>query len=80
MINYWRSVAKAEVDFVLRVSNEIIPVEAKYQGFKTPKISRSLRSFIKSYNPNRTLIVTKDFWKQTEVNDTIILFTPAYYL
>jgi len=80
MINYWRSVAKAEVDFVLRVSNEIIPVEAKYQGFKTPKISRSLRSFIKSYNPNRALIVRKDFWKQTEVNDTIILFTPAYYL
>jgi hypothetical protein len=55
-------------------------VEAKYQGFKTPKISRSLRSFIKSYNPNRALIVRKDFWKQTEVNDTIILFTPAYYL
>jgi predicted AAA+ superfamily ATPase len=79
-INYWRTIAKAEVDFVLRVKDEIIPIEVKYQSFKEPKISRSLRSFIKSYKIKKALVVTKDFWSKIKINGTTILFVPAYYL
>jgi hypothetical protein len=79
-INYWRTIAKAEVDFVLRIEDEIIPVEVKYQSFKEPKISRSLRNFIKSYNIKRTLVVTKDFWGETKIDDTNFLFVPVFYL
>jgi len=79
-INYWRTIAKAEVDFVLRVKEEIIPIEVKYQSFKEPKISRSLRSFIKSYKIKKALVITKDFWSKIKINDTTVLFAPACYL
>jgi predicted AAA+ superfamily ATPase len=78
--NYWRTIAKAEVDFVLRTKDEAIPIEVKYQSFKEPKVSRSLRSFIKSYKIERALVVTKDFWGKAEINDTDILFVPVCYL
>jgi len=79
-INYWRTISKAEVDFVLRIKDEIIPIEVKYQSFKEPKVSRSLRSFIKSYKIKKALVVTKDFWSKIKINDTTILFVPACYL
>jgi hypothetical protein len=79
-INYWRTTAKAEVDFVLREEDEAIPIEVKYQGFKKPKISRSLRSFIKTYKPNKALVATKGFSHKMKVNDTTILFIPICYL
>lgn len=79
-INYWRTIAKAEVDFVLRIKDETIPIEVKYQNFKEPKISRSLRNFIKSYKAKKALVVTKDFWSKMRLTDASILFVPACYL
>ena len=79
-INYWRTIAKAEVDFILRLNEKVIPIEVKYQTFKKPKISRSLRSFIKTYKPERALVVTKDLWSKEKIEDTTILFTPTCYL
>ncbi|MDH5753979.1 MAG: ATP-binding protein [Candidatus Bathyarchaeota archaeon] len=79
-INYWRTIAKAEVDFVFRMKDEAIPIEVKYRFFRKPKISRSLRSFIRSYKPKKALVITKDFWGKMKVNNTVILFVPACYL
>jgi len=47
---------------------------------KTPKVSRSLRSFIESYSPKRALVVTRDTWDRVEVGETEVLFAPACYL
>jgi len=79
-INYWRTIAKAEVDFILRLNEQIIPIEVKYQTYKQPKITKSLRSFIKTYKPKRAMVVTKDFWGEEKFEDTMVLFTPACYL
>jgi predicted AAA+ superfamily ATPase len=79
-INYWRTISKAEVDFVLRMKDEIIPIEVKYQSFKVPKISKSLRSFIESYKTRKAVVVTKDFWGETRIDDAKILFVPACYV
>ena len=79
-INYWRTIAKAEVDFVLRIRDQIVPVEVKYQTFDSPKISKSLRSFIKSYEAERAMVVTKDYWGKTRINNTEIVLAPACYL
>lgn len=79
-INYWRTIAKAEVDFVLRIRDETIPIEVKYQSFRKPRISRSLRSFIRSYRPQRAIVVTKDFLGKMKLNGTNILFVPACYM
>jgi len=79
-INYWRTIAKAEVDFVLRKNDEIIPIEVKYQSLKEPKVSRSLRSFINTYKTKKALVVTKDYWGKTKANNADVLFAPACYL
>ncbi|MEM3402017.1 MAG: ATP-binding protein [Candidatus Hadarchaeales archaeon] len=79
-LNYWRTIAKAEVDFVLRVGEKLIPIEAKYQSFAEPKISRSLRSFIHTYSPERALVVTRDRWARSEIDGTKVLFAPAGYI
>ncbi|MGD0996205.1 MAG: ATP-binding protein [Candidatus Bathyarchaeia archaeon] len=79
-INYWRTTNKAEVDFILHLDNEIVPVEAKYQVFQKPKISRSFRSFIETYKPQKALIATKDYWNIEKIENTTILFTPSYYI
>ncbi|MCP8307949.1 MAG: ATP-binding protein [archaeon] len=80
IINYWRTIAKAEVDFVLKIKDEIIPIEVKYQSFKEPKVSKGLRSFIKSYKIKKAIVITKNFWSKIKINNTDILFIPACYL
>jgi predicted AAA+ superfamily ATPase len=79
-INYWRTTAKAEVDFILRLNEEIIPIETKYQQFPKPKISRSLRSFIKTYKPQKALIITKNFCGYQKIENTTIMFVSAHYI
>ncbi|MBI2675949.1 MAG: ATP-binding protein [Candidatus Aenigmarchaeota archaeon] len=79
-IRYWRTLAKAEVDFVVLSPHGPIPVEVKYQSFKKPKVSRSLRSFIEAYRPKRAVIVTADYWNSMELGQTRIKFVPACYL
>jgi len=79
-INYWRTIAKAEVDFILRLNDELIPIEAKYRTFQKPKISRSLRSFIKTYKPQKALIITKNFWSHQKIENTTVTFAPAHYI
>ncbi len=79
-IRYWRTLAKAEVDFLVLIGQEVVPVEIKYGSFKKPNIERSLRSFIKEYRPKRALVITKDFWGSTKILGTKILFAPICYL
>jgi predicted AAA+ superfamily ATPase len=55
-IKYWRTKAKAEVDFIIENNEEIIPIEVKLQA-EPNKIKRSLRSFINTYNPKRAFVV-----------------------
>lgn len=72
---YWRTKAKAEVDFIVEKENEIIPIEVKLQT-DIGKIERSLRSFIKTYNSNNALIVTYKGEKGKErINGCNVHFT-----
>ncbi len=79
-IRYWRTLAKAEVDFVVLAGNEAVPVDVKYESFKKPKIERSLRSFIQQYKPKRALVITKEYWGSMKLNGTEIKFVPICYL
>ena len=53
---FWRTKAGAEVDFVVETGAGIVPVEVKLQ---TPpdRITRGLRSFIRTYRPAQALVV-----------------------
>jgi predicted AAA+ superfamily ATPase len=71
-LNFWRTTAKAEVDFVLKEKDDLIPIEIK----KTPKISRSLLSFINVYHPKMALIFNLDKSDSFYRNNTKIFFIP----
>lgn len=79
-IKYWRTLAKAEVDFVLLSGQSIIPLEVKHENFKKPKITRSLRNFIHEYKPERAIVITKDYWHSMKLDRTHIKFIPIFYL
>lgn len=79
-IKYWRTAAKAEVDFILTNREDVIPLEVKYSRLKSPEISRGFRNFINQYKPKRAVILTKGFWGKTEINGTRIRFVPVWYI
>jgi hypothetical protein len=78
-LNFWRTTAKAEVDFILSAINKLIPIEVKFEVLKKEKIGRSLHSFIKAYSPKFAIVVTKDFWGEKKVGKTKVKFVPICY-
>ncbi len=52
---YWRTKSKTEVDFIVEINNEVIPIEVKLSAGGT--IERSLLTFIEIYKPQRAFIV-----------------------
>ena len=75
-IRYWRTEHGAEVDFILLLK-EIIPVEVK----STPKVSKSLRSFISQYKPKRAIILSSsNSIKLKEVDGCKVLMYPLWFI
>jgi len=72
-INYWRTSAKAEVDFII---NGETPLEVKI----TPKITRSFTSFINSYNPKIAVMASLEESKILKINNTHIYIIPLAIL
>lgn len=79
-IKYWRTLAKAEVDFILEEEGEIVPIEVKYANMPEPKISRGFRNFILQYKPERALVLTKGFCADLKINSSLIKFIPVWYI
>ena len=75
-INYWRTTGKAEIDFILRKDNQIIPIEVKLGG---KKLGKGFYSFLKVYHPKRAIIATLNTFKMEMVFDTTVYWVPAYF-
>lgn len=74
---YWRTKAKAEVDFVVEKDRRIVPIEAKLNA-DPGRIERSLRSFIETYKPKTALVVAyKGERGEMSVGDCKVFFTDA---
>ncbi len=79
-IHFWRTKQKAEVDFILRYENKVLPIEVKYKKFKKPQIERALRSFIERYNPELAVIINLELDTSLEIGETKVVFWPFYKL
>jgi len=77
-LKYWRTLAKAEVDFILDMQSEIIPVEVKYS--ERAKIVRSFRNFIDTYMPEKAVVLTRGVWDIKKIGKTKIMFAPVWYI
>jgi predicted AAA+ superfamily ATPase len=71
-IHYWRSKDGAEVDFVIDLKSEVIPVEVKASFLKKPSISRSLRSFIRKYQPKEAWIINLSLKDKVKIGNTLV--------
>ena len=75
-VSYWRTKSKAEVDFIIGMEDgSVIPIEVKLTG----KITPSLLSFIKKYQPDIALVLSKDTFEK-KVDDTMVYGVPYYYI
>ena len=74
---YWRTTSKGEVDFVIKINEELIPIEVKLGG---GALGKSFHSFIDTYGPKKAVIVTKDEFKKQEIGNTTVYWLPIFYL
>jgi len=75
VVHFWRTQAKSEVDFVLKYHDgKIVPIEVKAREMIKPEISKSFRSFIKKYNPEKTFVVNLSYQDKMKIYKTEIEF------
>jgi len=73
-LHYWRSLQKAEVDFVVRKGNgEVIPMEVKAQKIAKVSISRSYRAFLDKYRPVTALLLNYNLRQRQKVDKTSLI-------
>jgi predicted AAA+ superfamily ATPase len=77
-IHFWRTKDKAEVDFIIDLGKEVLPVEAKYKKLREPQIERSTKSFIEKYQPKQAWVINLNLDKEIKLNNTKIRFLPFY--
>jgi hypothetical protein len=76
-INFWRTKAGAEVDFILEKEGKLLPIEIK-SVIASEKINKSLASFITKYKPERAIVYSNDFIGRQKVNGTMVRFYPLF--
>lgn len=76
---YWRTKSKAEVDLVLEINSEVIPVEIK-SNISKPTLQKSLISFINKYNPEIAFIFSSDYYDIRKFENTIVYFLPFFLI
>lgn len=79
-IHFWRTLDKAEVDFVIDGGKEIIPIEVKYSSLSKPEVKRSMRSFIEKYHPKTARVINLSLNEEIKIGDTTVKFLPFYFL
>lgn len=79
-VNFWRTQAGAEVDFILGKGKDIIPIEVKYQEMRDAKIPVSFLNFLKKYRPRKGLILSKDYFGERKIGRTMIQYLPVHFL
>lgn len=76
-INFWRTTGKAEIDFIITVKNNLIPIEVKTNEVK---ISKGFQSFIKTYKPKIAIVFTFKKFKLEKIGTTKIAYIPHFFI
>ena len=78
-LNYWRTKAGAEVDFVIEINNKLIPIEAK-TNLTSPKYGKSFKNFITEYKSERGFILSQQYFNEINLGKAKIKFIPLFSL
>lgn len=78
---FWRTLEGAEVDFVWKRDDRIIPIEIKWNSFKEPVIPAGLKSFCGKFgNIKDAWIITRDYIGRKAAGKINFHFIPAVLL
>ncbi len=78
-IHYWRSLQKAEVDFIIRSGDgRLASLEVKAQQLKDISLSRSYYSFLKKYNPQKPFLVSLNLRKCKKIKNSQVKAITAF--
>ncbi len=78
VIKFWRSKAGAEVDFIIEHAGKSYGLEVKYTLLKQSKLSRSVRSFLDVYQPEKFALLNSSLEQKVNVADREVSFiTPC---
>jgi uncharacterized protein len=73
-LKFWRSKAKAEVDFVIEHVNNVYALEVKFSSITRPKLSRSAWSFVSAYKPEKFAVLNMSLAQTVQIRDIIVEF------
>jgi predicted AAA+ superfamily ATPase len=73
---YWKN--KNDVDLIYDDSKLLIPIEVKYREHPVTADTKGLIEFMRAFDLNLGLIVTKDIFKQEIIADKEIIFIPLW--
>ncbi len=73
-IKYWRTKAKAEVDFIIESNGKVIPLEVK-SDLNESKITKSFHSFLEKYKPSNGIILSEKFLSQRDNLSFVPIFS-----
>jgi hypothetical protein len=76
-IFYWLDRTKKEVDIVVSLKNEVLPIEVKYKNEIRKKDIKGLIKFCEEFKTTG-IVVTKDLLEKREINGKVILLIPAW--
>lgn len=79
-VHFWRTQDGAEVDLVIDKGEAVVPVEVKFKKIRDGEISRSLRSFIRKYQPKKAYVVHLGERGERRVDNSTVEFVPVYDL
>jgi predicted AAA+ superfamily ATPase len=79
-LGFWRTLDKAEVDFIISEGTSALPIEVKYSKLKKSQITRSLGNFIKAYSPAEAWIVNLTLETEIKIGNTTVKFIPFHKL
>ncbi|MFH1896355.1 MAG: ATP-binding protein [bacterium] len=75
-VNFWRSKAKAEADFVVIKGDSFSVVEVKYRHFKRPQIPSGMRAFLKNYpNTSKATVANRSLESSVSCYDQTVDFS-----
>ncbi len=75
-INYWRTKAGAEVDFIISSVKPIQSIEVKAGILKQLTISRGYRSFLAKYSPQKAILLNRNIWSEAEIGGQLVEAIP----
>ncbi|MEW6528477.1 MAG: ATP-binding protein [Candidatus Micrarchaeota archaeon] len=77
-IFFWRTPQKEEVDILVEINNEFIPIEVKFRNNISNSDTKILLKFMERKNIRHGFLITKDLFAEKELSGRHITFVPAW--